>query len=113
MSNLMNNPSSAIDRAAQSADKAITSTQTAANQAIDGMANTAHKLQDDAVHLTQRSVDAVRQGSQHLRESALHAKDSTLGYIKDEPVKSMLIAAATGAALMALLGLMSRSRSHH
>jgi hypothetical protein len=34
-----------------------------------------------------------------------------VGYIKDEPVKAMLIAAATGAALMALVGLVSRSRS--
>jgi ElaB/YqjD/DUF883 family membrane-anchored ribosome-binding protein len=31
-------------------------------------------------------------------------------YVRAEPVKAVLIAAATGAALMALVGLMSRSR---
>ena len=39
----------------------------------------------------------------------MRAQDTTVGYIKDEPVKSMLIAAATGAALMALVSMMSRS----
>jgi hypothetical protein len=35
-----------------------------------------------------------------------------VAYIRDEPVKAMLIAAATGAALMALINLVSRSRHH-
>jgi len=113
MTTIQNNPSSAVDRAAQTADKALQSTQTAASRAIDGLASTAHNLQDDAVHLGQRGVDAVRQGTHQLRESALHAKDNTIGYIKGDPVKAMLIAAATGAALMVLVGMVSRSRSHH
>ena len=53
---------------------------------------------------------AMRNGSQHLREKAVQASDSTIGYIKDEPVKAMLIAAATGAALMAMLSLLTRRR---
>ena len=60
--------------------------------------------------LAQRSMDALRDGSQHLRERALHASDATRGYVKDEPVKSMLMAAAAGATLMALLGLVLNSR---
>jgi hypothetical protein len=44
-----------------------------------------------------------------LRDKALRASDNTVGYIKDEPVKAMLIAAATGAALMALVSLITRS----
>ena len=63
--------------------------------------------------LAQRGVDAVRGGSQQLRDSAQRASDTTVGYIKDEPVKAVLIAAATGAALMALIGLMTRSRDRH
>ncbi len=65
---------------------------------------------EQAGALAQRSVDAVRDGTQQLRDKALRASDSTINYIKDEPVKAMLIAAATGAALMALLSLMSGSR---
>jgi len=60
--------------------------------------------------LAQRGADAVRGGSQQLRDQARHASDSTVTYIKDEPVKAVLIAAATGAVLMALVSLMSRSR---
>jgi ElaB/YqjD/DUF883 family membrane-anchored ribosome-binding protein len=52
----------------------------------------------------------VRDSSQQLREKAVQASDQTVAYIKDEPVKSMLIAAATGAALMGLISLMGRSR---
>lgn len=40
----------------------------------------------------------------------MKASDDTVSYIKDEPVRAMLIAAATGAALMALLSMMGRSR---
>jgi ElaB/YqjD/DUF883 family membrane-anchored ribosome-binding protein len=40
----------------------------------------------------------------------VRATDSTVNYIKDEPLKAMLIAAATGAALMALMALLNRSR---
>lgn len=43
-------------------------------------------------------------------DGAARATDSTVSYIKDEPVKAMLIAAATGAALAALMSLLSRSR---
>ena len=35
--------------------------------------------------------------------------DGTLNYIKDEPVKAVLIAAAAVAALMAFVGLLRRS----
>ena len=53
-------------------------------------------------------MEAVRDTSQQLREKAMLATDSTVGYIKDEPIKSMLIAAATGALLMGLVSMMGR-----
>ena len=68
------------------------------------------RASDDAVDLAQRGVQAVRDRTQHLRESAENASHRTLGYIRDEPIKSMLIAAATGAALMALLSLVNSDR---
>jgi ElaB/YqjD/DUF883 family membrane-anchored ribosome-binding protein len=66
-------------------------------------------LAADARKLTSRGVAAVREGTQQLRDQGAHLADSTVGYIKDEPVKSVLIAAAVGAALMALVTLASRS----
>ena len=110
-----------VDQAAASADNAIKSTQRVANEALDSLSGSVQDIRSQAAPmlnrtsdqigaLAQRGVDAVRDSSQQLREKALRASDSAVGYVKDEPVKAMLIAAATGAALMALLGLMARSR---
>jgi ElaB/YqjD/DUF883 family membrane-anchored ribosome-binding protein len=57
-------------------------------------------------------VAAVKESTQQLREKAVQASDTTVSYIRDEPIKAMLIAAATGAALMALVGLLGRSSRH-
>ena len=65
-----------------------------------------------ATDLAQRGLHAVQDSAQQLREKAAHSGEVTVRYIQSEPVKAVLIAAATGAALMALLGLMSRSRNH-
>lgn len=102
---------STLGRNAQSSDGAIKSTQNAAHQAVDGLSHSAQNLQADAVAATHRGIDALRDRSQHLRERAAVARDETLNYIKVEPVKAMLMAAATGAAVMALVGLLTRSRS--
>lgn len=69
-----------------------------------------NRATEHASALAQRGVDSVRDTSQQLRDKALHTSDRTVKYIKDEPVKALLIAAATGAALMAIVSLMSRSR---
>lgn len=68
------------------------------------------RASERASALAQRGLDAVRDSSQQLREQAHRASDGTLGYIRDEPLKSMLFAAATGAALMALLSLLGSPR---
>jgi len=109
------------DQAALSADQAIRSTQRAANQALDGLAGSVQDLRQQAAPLldrateqagvlARRGADAVREGSRHVRDQALRASDGTLHYVREEPVKSMLIAAAIGAALMALLSGWGGSR---
>jgi len=114
-------PNSLADSVAQSADLAIKSTQRVANETLDTLAGTVQDMRHQAAPLLNRAteqasalakhgMDAVRESSQQLRYKARRASESTVKYIKDEPVKSMLIAAATGAALMALVSLMSRSR---
>lgn len=113
---------SLVDQAAQSADMVIKSTQRVANGALDGLSDSVQDLRQQAgpvLHnagekvsaLLQSGVDSVRDTSHQMRESALRASDSTKKYIQEDPVKAILIAAATGAALMALIGLMSRSHS--
>ena len=104
------------DQAANRADSAIKSTQRATNSAFDGLADGVQSLREQASPainrvgaLAQQGVDSVRDTAQQMRERALQVSDSTVSYIKEEPVKSMLIAAATGAGLMALLSMMTRS----
>jgi ElaB/YqjD/DUF883 family membrane-anchored ribosome-binding protein len=106
--------SNLADQAALSADQAIRSTQRVANQALDGLAGSVQDLRQQAAPLlnrateqasvlAQRGVDAVREGSRQVRDQALRASDGTVHYVRQEPVKSILIAAAVGATLMALL----------
>jgi ElaB/YqjD/DUF883 family membrane-anchored ribosome-binding protein len=81
---------SLMDHAAQSADAVVHSTQRLANQAVEGVS-----------HSLQAAGRQVRDGA-HL------ASDKTVAYIREQPVKSMLIAAVTGAALVALARLAVR-----
>ena len=91
-------------------------------QALDSVAGSVKELRNEvgpmvnqvaerASALAQRGADALQRGSQPLFDKAQHAADSTTNYIRAEPVKAMLIAAATGAALMGLITLVNRS--HH
>ncbi|MCK6370088.1 MAG: hypothetical protein L6Q83_01980 [Gammaproteobacteria bacterium] len=109
------------DQAAQSTDKAIRSTQRVANEALTGLANTAQDMRDEAAPLlnraaveahtlTQRGLAAVRNGSHQLQDRTRRASASTAAYVRDRPVTAMLIAGATGAAVMSMINLVRRSR---
>ena len=100
---------------------AIRSTQRATDQAFDRLSETVegvrskaapmlNKVASQAEAAARRGMDAVRDTSQQLRDRAMQAQDMTVAYVKDEPIKAMLIAAATGALLMGLITLLSRSR---
>lgn len=102
--------SSLIGRAAQTADHAIQSTQAAANQALDGLSSSVQGLKSNAESLSQRSQEILRQSAKQLREKAVRVNDHTRQYIVAEPMKAMLLAAGAGAAVMALLTLVARSR---
>ena len=114
------NDTSLINQAGDLADGAIRSTQRMANDTLDSLAGTVQDLRhqaepllnrasNQAAALAQLGADAVHDGARHVRDTAGHARDTTVSYIRDEPVKAMLIAAATGAALMALISLIGRS----
>lgn len=108
------------DKAAGTAQSAIHSTQRAADGVLDNLSAKVEDLRGQAAPLlnrvssqaeaaARRGIEAVRDTSQQLREKAMRASDNAVGYVKDEPIKAMLIAAATGAALMGLIALLSRS----
>lgn len=81
----------------------IRSTQQAAHQAVDHLADGAERLAANTDRLAHRGAD-------QLRERARHAADGTIVHIRSQPLKSVLIAGAFGAALGALFTLLGRSR---
>ena len=110
-----------IEQASHTADQAIRATQQAANSAVDSAAGSLQDLRHQTAPMLERAservsamahhgMDSVRDTSHQLRLKAEHASDTTVNYIRQEPVKAVLIAAATGAALMALVSLVARSR---
>lgn len=109
--------SSLAQQAEQGAENAIRHTQHLAQQGLDGLDATRaqadsalQQLAHETSALGHRSMDALRESSQQLREKSQHARQATADYIQHEPIKSMLMAAAVGAALMGLVALFSSHR---
>ena len=111
-----------IESLAQRADSAIESTRSAANGALDSLQSGVSTLRDTAPSalaraaaqvddLTRRGIEGARAASSQVRHQLAAVNDRTCGYVRDEPMKSVLIAAATGAAAAALIGWLVRSRS--
>ncbi len=109
------------DKAADAAQGAIGSTKRAADNVLDSLSSKVDdvrsqtapllsKVSSQAEAAARRGIDAVRDTSQQLRDKATQASDMTVAYVKDEPIKAMLIAAATGALLMGIISMMARSR---
>jgi len=86
-----------------------TNTQDSVVKFVDGALSKTQLAADAANALLKSGVDSVVQTTNQLRDGAQQATVKTSNYIREEPIKSVLIAAATGAVLMALVGLVSRS----
>ena len=85
---------------------------TLSNQ-IDGVTKPLAQSLDRMNTLAHDGIAKAMDSTQHLRELAVKAGERSLSTIREEPVKYVLIAAATGAALMALITLVSRAGSRH
>jgi len=124
----MNNPAKTLGddvstlahEAAQAAERSMRSIQSTTQQGLDRMvgeledaqaqtSSAIKQLTREAESLRHRGMDAVRESSHQLREKSAHMRDATTTYIQHEPLKSMLMAAAVGAALMGLVTLLNRS----
>ena len=75
----------------------------------DGASSKTQHAADATNAFLKNGVDSLLQTTNHLRDGAQQATDRTTLFIREEPIKSVLIAAATGAVLMALVGMVSRS----
>ncbi|MEP7099171.1 MAG: hypothetical protein ABI781_01595 [Burkholderiales bacterium] len=84
-----------VDRASNSADKLLDATRQTASSAIDSVADKVHALRDRASPQLDRLTAPV---------------DALVERTQAAPLQSLLMAAAAGAALMALAGLLRSSR---
>ena len=111
-----------VDHVAESASRAIHNTQEVADKALLGLDNKLQNLRqqtspryDEAAErvnaLAQQGVQSMRDTSHRLSESAHKVTEDTRHYVREEPVKSLLYAAAAGALLMGLASLLARSGS--
>ena len=107
----MNAPINTLaEQANRRVEGVIRSSQLAAHQAVDHLADGAEHLAARTDRMAQRGADVLRDGADQLRERARHAADSTLVHIRQEPLKAVLIAGAIGAALGALFTLLGSMR---
>lgn len=109
------------DRAVNKADEALEGSKRAAQDALNSVQDGVDQLREaipsafaraaaQVEALTRQGLERARQASAEVRGQVNQAGDRTVAYIKDEPVKAVLIAAAAGAALVGLMGLLSRAR---
>jgi ElaB/YqjD/DUF883 family membrane-anchored ribosome-binding protein len=101
----------AIDSARKAADGALDSLQDKASQLAAVAPGTLSRVAAQIDDITSRGIERARAATATAREQAQRAGDRTVSYIKDEPVKSVLIAAAAGAAIATLIGLVARTKS--
>lgn len=83
----------------------------AAGEAVDTIKDEANRFGELAKAWWSRNADLLRDAAGTVRDEASALGSRTRLYVKDEPVKSVLIAAAVGAAVTGLLMLtMKRDR---
>jgi ElaB/YqjD/DUF883 family membrane-anchored ribosome-binding protein len=122
-SNAGQNVEQAAALAASKAEEALRNTQRVSNGALDHLQGRVHELGQTvpgalgnavshAEELARRGLEKARQASAEVREQVSRGGERSVAYIRDEPVKSVLLAVVAGAALAVIAGWASRSRSH-
>jgi ElaB/YqjD/DUF883 family membrane-anchored ribosome-binding protein len=120
--NTTKTPSQLADDARQTANEAVESTRAYAQNAVNAAGEKVREIRRDVEpgveqlaarvqQAVQRGLDAASTTSARAQRRLEQAADVTGRYISDQPVRSVLIAAAAGAAITALIVLASRGRS--
>jgi ElaB/YqjD/DUF883 family membrane-anchored ribosome-binding protein len=124
MNNTLANTQRFAEEAAQTTGEAFQSTRHSAEHAIERLDDKVQQLRADAGPALERATDhaaqwarrgaqQVRHGSRQLQAKANYAARETQQYVRDQPVKSVLIAAGIGALVVGLLSLLARPGSRH
>ncbi len=102
------------DKALSKAGDGLDTLQDGVDELRDDLPSAHSKLTRMAIEadaLARRGIARARDAADTARQKAAQAGESTVGYIQDQPVKSVLIAAATGAAIAAVVAWATRPTS--
>jgi ElaB/YqjD/DUF883 family membrane-anchored ribosome-binding protein len=110
-SHLSDGVDSAASAARQATQQAFDHADSALTSARNRITPTVSRLATQAQTLASRGVSAARDSALQIKDRASLASESTVRYVKDEPVKSVLIAAAAGAAVMGIIALLNSRRN--
>jgi ElaB/YqjD/DUF883 family membrane-anchored ribosome-binding protein len=113
----------ASDELLQTAEKAVDSTRSYANDALDKAEGKVRELRGSvdpvvdmlaskAQRLARQSLDIASEAKERAQQSLSNAAGATSRYVADQPLRSVLIAAAVGAGV-ALLISSARHRDQH
>lgn len=113
----------ASDEALQAAERAVDRTRVHTNDALDHAEDKIRELHDNvdpmidalatqAQALARQSLEIAAEAKKKAQQSLSRYANATTQYVSQQPVRSVLIAAAVGAAL-ALLVSASRHRKRH
>jgi ElaB/YqjD/DUF883 family membrane-anchored ribosome-binding protein len=105
------------DKAANRIPGGIQDAKRTINRAGDQLSSKADELRSQAQPLIKKATKqanafakSVGGATQQVRDAASQASESVIAYAKENPVKAMLIATASGAVLATLIHTISRSR---
>ena len=101
------------DQAISATKKVVSNAAAAVNDGLDHFQESSQSAllsaASQADQLARKGIEQARRASAAIRETAQDTGDRTVAYIRDQPVKSVLIAAAAGALItMALARNQSR-----
>lgn len=113
----------ASDEALQTAERAVDNTRAYANDALDRAEDKVRELRGSvdpmidalatkAQRLARQSLDIAAEAKDKAQQSLSRYATATTQYVSEQPVRSVLIAAAVGAAV-ALLVSASRNRNRY
>jgi ElaB/YqjD/DUF883 family membrane-anchored ribosome-binding protein len=105
------------DKAANMAQGGIQDAKRTVNHAADQLSSQADQLRREtkplirkAAQQTNAYAQSVGEATQRVRAAASQASESMIEYAKENPVKAILIAAASGAILATLFHTISHAR---
>ena len=101
--NAISTPASYADDALNSAEHALGATRQLATQAIEKAGEKIRDLRVGVKDLASKGVDAAGDATAAAQKQLSRYADATGRYVSDQPVKSVLIAVAAGAAIAALV----------